>query len=79
MQGQKYFGVERSTFLIDRGRTANIWCKVKAPGPAEAVLPTAKALWRLGKGSGERAGRRAAACRKVGLRNTKPAAGYRIE
>jgi thioredoxin-dependent peroxiredoxin len=45
MYGRKYFGVERSTFLIDRnGRIAKIWRKVKVPGHAEAVLAAAKAL-----------------------------------
>ena len=45
MYGRKYFGVERSTFLIDRaGRIAQIWRKVKVPGHAEEVLAAAKAL-----------------------------------
>lgn len=45
MYGRKYFGVERSTFLIDRnGRIAKIWRKVKVPGHAEAALAAAKAL-----------------------------------
>jgi peroxiredoxin Q/BCP len=45
MYGKKYFGVERSTFLIDReGRIAKIWRKVKVPGHAEEVLAAAKAL-----------------------------------
>jgi peroxiredoxin Q/BCP len=45
MYGRKYFGVERSTFLIDRnGRIARIWRKVKVPGHAEEVLAAAKAL-----------------------------------
>jgi peroxiredoxin Q/BCP len=45
MYGRKYFGVERSTFLIDRhGRIAKIWRKVKVPGHAEEVLATTKAL-----------------------------------
>ncbi len=45
MYGRKYFGVERSTFLIDRqGRLAKIWRKVKVPGHAEEVLAAAKAL-----------------------------------
>src|SRR5208283_3316915 len=36
MYGRKYFGVERSTFLIDRnGRIAKVWRKVKVPGHAE--------------------------------------------
>ena len=34
MYGRKYFGVERSTFLIDReGRIAKIWRKVGARTP----------------------------------------------
>jgi thioredoxin-dependent peroxiredoxin len=45
MYGRKYFGVERSTFLIDRkGRIARIWRKVKVPGHAEEVLAATKAL-----------------------------------
>jgi thioredoxin-dependent peroxiredoxin len=45
MYGRKYFGVERSTFLIDRnGRIARVWRKVKVPGHAEEVLAAAQAL-----------------------------------
>ena len=45
MYGRKYFGVERSTFLIDRdGRIAKVWRKVKVPGHAEEVMAAAKAL-----------------------------------
>jgi thioredoxin-dependent peroxiredoxin len=45
MYGRKYFGVERSTFLIrPDGRIARIWRKVKVPGHAEEVLAAAKAL-----------------------------------
>ena len=45
MYGRKYFGVERSTFLIDRnGRIARIWRKVKVPGHAEEALAAAQAL-----------------------------------
>jgi peroxiredoxin Q/BCP len=45
MYGRKYFGVERSTFLIDRaGQIAKVWRKVKATGHAEEVLAAAKAL-----------------------------------
>ncbi len=45
MYGRKYFGVERSTFLIDRdGRIARIWRKVKVPGHADEVLAAVKAL-----------------------------------
>jgi peroxiredoxin Q/BCP len=45
MYGRKYFGVDRSTFLIGRdGRVAKVWRKVKVPGHAEEVLAAAKAL-----------------------------------
>ena len=45
MYGRKYFGVERSTFLIDRaGKIAKVWRNVKVPGHAEEVLTAAKAL-----------------------------------
>ena len=45
MYGRKYFGVERSTFLIDRdGCIARVWRKVKVPGHAEEVLAAAKGL-----------------------------------
>jgi len=45
MYGRKYFGVERSTFLIGPdGRIAKIWRKVKIPGHADEVLAAAKAL-----------------------------------
>ena len=45
MYGRKYFGVERSTFLVDReGRIAKIWRKVKVPGHAEEVLAAVKGL-----------------------------------
>jgi peroxiredoxin Q/BCP len=45
MYGRKYFGVERSTFLIDRnGRIAKVWRKVKVSGHAEEVLAATKAL-----------------------------------
>jgi len=45
MYGRKYFGVERSTFLIDRaGRIAKVWRKVKVSGHTEEVLAAAKAL-----------------------------------
>jgi peroxiredoxin Q/BCP len=45
MYGRKYFGVERSTFLIDReGRIAKVWRKVKVPGHADEVLKATKAL-----------------------------------
>ena len=45
MYGRKYFGVERTTFLIDRaGRIAKVWRKVKVPGHADEVLAAAKTL-----------------------------------
>lgn len=45
MYGRKYWGVERSTFLIDRdGRIARIWRKVKVKGHAQEVLEAARAL-----------------------------------
>jgi thioredoxin-dependent peroxiredoxin len=45
MYGRKYFGVERSTFLIDRnGRIAKVWRKVKVTGHADEVLAATEAL-----------------------------------
>ena len=45
MYGRKYFGIERSTFLIDaKGIVRRAWRKVKVPGHAEDVLAAAKAL-----------------------------------
>ncbi len=45
MYGKKYFGIERSTFLIDAdGRIARIWHKVKVPGHVEEVLEATRAL-----------------------------------
>jgi thioredoxin-dependent peroxiredoxin len=45
MYGRKYFGVERSTFLIDRnGFIAKVWRKVKVPGHADEVLAATKTL-----------------------------------
>lgn len=39
MYGRKYFGIERSTFLIDEdGKIAKIWRKVSVPGHIEDVL-----------------------------------------
>jgi len=39
MFGKKYFGIERSTFLIDeQGKIQEIWRKVKVKGHADAVL-----------------------------------------
>ena len=45
MYGRTYFGIERSTFLIDgTGRVAKIWRRVKVPGHAEGVLGAAQSL-----------------------------------
>ena len=45
MYGRKFFGIERSTFLIDgAGRIARDWRKVKVPGHAEEVLEAVRAL-----------------------------------
>jgi peroxiredoxin Q/BCP len=39
MYGKKYFGIERTTFLIDeQGQIAKIFKKVKPAGHAEEVL-----------------------------------------
>ncbi|GLK55304.1 peroxiredoxin Q/BCP [Methylopila capsulata] len=45
MYGRKYFGVERTTVLIDAdGRVARVWPKVKVDGHADEVLRAAQAL-----------------------------------
>lgn len=45
MYGRKYFGVERTTVLIDaEGRVAQVWPKVKVDGHADEVLRAAQAL-----------------------------------
>lgn len=45
MFGKKYFGIERSTFLIDEhGIIQHTWHKVKVSGHAQDVLEKAKAL-----------------------------------
>ncbi|MGI3211369.1 peroxiredoxin [Roseovarius tibetensis] len=45
MYGKKFFGIERSTFLIDgTGRIARVWRKVKVPGHAEEVLEAVRGL-----------------------------------
>ncbi|MDO8294884.1 MAG: peroxiredoxin [Caulobacter sp.] len=44
MYGRKYMGIERSTFLIQDGRLARIWRKVKVPGHAAEVLKAAQSL-----------------------------------
>lgn len=43
MYGRKYFGIERSTFLIDEnGKIEKIWKKVSVPGHVEEVFETIK-------------------------------------
>lgn len=43
MYGKKYFGIERSTFLIDEvGKITHIWRKVKVPGHIAEVLAAVK-------------------------------------
>lgn len=45
LYGRKFFGVIRSTFLIDgTGRVARVWPSVKVAGHAEEVLAAARAL-----------------------------------
>lgn len=45
MYGRAYMGMERATFLIDKGGTiAQVWNKVKVPGHAAAVLAAAQRL-----------------------------------
>ncbi|RFB80798.1 thioredoxin-dependent thiol peroxidase [Methylovirgula sp. 4M-Z18] len=45
MFGNRYMGVERTTFLIDaQGKIAQVWNKVRIKGHAEAVLQAAEAL-----------------------------------
>ena len=45
MYGRKYMGMERATFLIDRGgRIVRAWRKVKVPGHAAEVLEAARSL-----------------------------------
>lgn len=42
MYGRKYFGIERTTFLIDEdGVIVRAWRNVKVPGHVEAVLESA--------------------------------------
>lgn len=39
MYGKKYFGIERSTFVINpQGKVAAVWRKVSVPGHAQEVL-----------------------------------------
>ena len=45
MYGRKYMGIERATFLVDKGgRIVRAWHKVKVPGHAAEVLQAAQAL-----------------------------------
>ncbi len=44
MYGKTYFGIERATFLINDGKIAKIWRKVKVPGHVDAVLEAVQAL-----------------------------------
>lgn len=45
MYGKTYFGIVRTTFLIDGdGVIRQVWPKVKVPGHVEAVLEAVKAL-----------------------------------
>ncbi|SFC39925.1 peroxiredoxin Q/BCP [Marinospirillum celere] len=45
MYGKEHYGIERSTFLIDReGKLAQEWRKVKVPGHVQEVLEAAQAL-----------------------------------
>lgn len=45
MYGKKFWGIERSTFLIDAdGRIAQVWRKVKVDGHADEVLTAVRAL-----------------------------------
>ena len=45
MYGKKYFGIDRSTFVIDnKGKILNIWNKVKVKGHVEEVLSIIKNL-----------------------------------
>ncbi|HPO29712.1 MAG TPA: peroxiredoxin, partial [Candidatus Hydrogenedentes bacterium] len=45
MYGKVSWGIQRSTFLIDReGRVARVWPKVKAEGHAAEVLEAVRQL-----------------------------------
>lgn len=45
MYGDKYLGIERTTFLIDKqGKIARIWPRVKVDGHAKEVLDAVKVL-----------------------------------
>lgn len=38
MYGKKYMGIERTTYLVDDGRVAKVWRKVKPDGHVQEVL-----------------------------------------
>ena len=43
MYGKRYFGIDRSTFMIDsEGKLFNIWNKVKVKGHVKEFLEFAK-------------------------------------
>lgn len=44
LYGRKYMGIDRSTFLIQDGKIAKVWRKVRVPNHAQQVLDAAKAL-----------------------------------
>mgnify|MGYP000101533086 FL=1 len=45
MYGKKYFGIDRSTFVINnKGKILNIWNKVKVKGHVEEVYNFCKGL-----------------------------------
>lgn len=41
MYGRKYMGVERSTFLIEKGKIKALWRKVSVPGHSAEILGAA--------------------------------------
>jgi len=47
MYGRKYMGIDRSTYLIDKGGVIRrVWRKVKVPGHVAEVLAEASELAR---------------------------------
>lgn len=44
MYGKKSMGIERATFLINDGKIAQVWRKVKVPGHVDAVLQAVRDL-----------------------------------
>lgn len=44
MYGKVFMGIERATFLIEDGKIARIWRKVKVPGHVDEVLKAVRAL-----------------------------------